>query len=86
MSIKIFLYLQVTERICNKDCTVEIENGKMIKIEKDQLVFIPVYGFHHNPEFFPNPDKFDPDRFNEENRKNQNMNAYMPFGNGKIFR
>jgi cytochrome P450 len=77
---------QVTERICNKDFTVELDDGKMVKIEKDQIVIMPVYGFHHNPKFFPNPDQFSPDRWNEENRKNQNFSAYMPFGIGEIFK
>lgn len=43
---------------------------------------IPVHCFHHDPEYFPNPDKFDPERFNEENRKNIDPDTYMPFGIG----
>jgi cytochrome P450 family 9 len=71
-----------TERICNKNCVLEIENRKLLEIEKDKTMMIPTYAFHHNPEFFPNPDKFDPDRFDDENKEMQNMNAFMPFGIG----
>ncbi|PNX54840.1 abscisic acid 8 -hydroxylase 2-like protein, partial [Trifolium pratense] len=33
---------------------------------------------HHSPHFFPQPDKFDPSRFEVPPRPN----TYMPFGNG----
>jgi cytochrome P450 len=44
-------------------------------------VWLSVYGLHHNPELWPNPDRFDPDRFyvkSEENTKRHPF-AYMPF-------
>ncbi|XP_062566717.1 cytochrome P450 3A29-like isoform X2 [Saccostrea cucullata] len=48
---------------------------------KGGTVVIPVYGLHHNPDYWPDPEKFDPDRF--ENSKNvQNKFYYMPFGLG----
>ncbi|XP_050267159.1 abscisic acid 8'-hydroxylase CYP707A1-like [Quercus robur] len=34
--------------------------------------------FHHNPEFFPDPQKFDPSRFEVAPKPN----TFMPFGNG----
>ena len=43
---------------------------------------IPTYAFHHDPEFFPDPEKFDPERFSEENKHKINPLAYMPFGAG----
>lgn len=39
-------------------------------------------GFHHNPEYFPDPEKFDPERFSDENRKNIQQQHYVPFGIG----
>lgn len=51
-------------------------------IEKDTLVFIPLYGIQHDPEIFPEPNKFDPERFSDENKKNRHPMAYLPFGEG----
>ena len=34
-----------------------------MKIPKGSIVFINVWGLHHDPVRFPNPDVFDPDHF-----------------------
>ncbi len=51
-------------------------------IPKDKTVFVSPYASHHNPRHFPNPDVFDPERFNEENEKALPRHAYLPFGAG----
>lgn len=43
---------------------------------------IPVWNFHRDPKYFPNPGKFDPDRFSEENRDKIDPDTYLPFGVG----
>ncbi|KAM7288726.1 cytochrome P450 3A8 [Ixodes scapularis] len=37
---------------------------------------------HHDPDYFPDPSKFDPDRFSEENIDNIRPYTYLPFGAG----
>ncbi|KAH7952235.1 hypothetical protein HPB52_020340 [Rhipicephalus sanguineus] len=32
-----------------------------IRVPKGCVVGVPVYAMHYDPEFFPNPEKFDPD-------------------------
>ncbi|KAJ8729802.1 hypothetical protein PYW07_016840 [Mythimna separata] len=73
------------DRICTKDYNLGRPNDKAEKdfiIRKGTGVMIPAIAFHRDPEFYPNPDKFDPERFSEENKHNIPMFAYMPFGIG----
>jgi cytochrome P450 len=51
-------------------------------VSAGETVFINIYGVHHDPRFFPNPDTFDPDRFSPENEKLLPKYAYLPFGGG----
>lgn len=53
-----------------------------IKISKDCVVLIPIYSLHHDPEFFPEPNVFNPDRFNEENINSIRPYTFLPFGAG----
>ncbi|XP_039953556.1 probable cytochrome P450 6a23 [Bactrocera tryoni] len=51
-------------------------------IEKGTMVIIPVYELHHDHQYFPNPEKFDPDRFSEAEIKTRPACTYLPFGDG----
>lgn len=56
--------------------------GTTTTIEKGRKVFIPVYGIHHDPEHYPDPEKFDPDRFTADAIQQRHSMAFLPFGNG----
>ncbi|XP_013140579.1 PREDICTED: cytochrome P450 6B5-like [Papilio polytes] len=56
--------------------------GTDVTIKKGQTVVISGWGIHHDPKYYPNPDKFDPERFSPENVKNRHSCAYLPFGAG----
>ncbi|XP_070493747.1 probable cytochrome P450 6a13 [Chironomus tepperi] len=51
-------------------------------IPKGTLIQISSYSVQHDPEYFPDPDKFDPERFNEENIKDVRPFTNLPFGDG----
>lgn len=66
-------------RLCVKDYEFEYDDKKFT-IEKDKNFYIPIYGIHHDERYFPNPHKFDPERFSVENRDNIDPDTYLPFG------
>ncbi|OXA44601.1 Cytochrome P450 3A13 [Folsomia candida] len=72
------------DRICNNDYALpETKNGgKRRIIRKGTVIAVPADAFHKDEQYFPNPFKFDPTRFNQENKAKRNPYAYMPFGIG----
>ena len=59
----------------------KVPNTNLV-IPKDTQVFIPAYAIQNDEVYYPNPKKFDPERFNDENKKNRNPMTYLPFGEG----
>nr|QUF59370.1 cytochrome p450 CYP3044B3 [Brachionus angularis] len=53
-----------------------------LKIKKGQNVVVPLWALHHDKEIYPDPEKFIPERFNEENKKLRDNCTYLPFGAG----
>jgi cytochrome P450 len=51
-------------------------------VPKGMTVFINIYGMHHRAKYFPNPERFDPDRFRPEAEKDMVRSSYIPFGGG----
>ncbi len=49
---------------------------------KDSLVMICIYALHRHPEFWDQPELFNPERFLPENMKGKAF-VYIPFGQGK---
>ncbi|XP_058449767.1 probable cytochrome P450 9f2 [Malaya genurostris] len=70
------------DRYCTKDYVYEDGSGTRFVIEKNQTVWIPTFAIHHDPKYYPDPEKFDPERFNETNRTKINSATYLPFGIG----
>lgn len=51
-------------------------------LEKGLSLFIPVAAIQMDPEFYPEPEKFDPERFSEENKASRPDYTFLPFGDG----
>lgn len=72
----------IIDRVCVKDYDYKDEDGLQLHIDKGYFVNIPIYGLHHDPQYFPDPDKFDPERFNDANKQNIVPGSFIPFGIG----
>ncbi|XP_023164604.2 probable cytochrome P450 6d4 [Drosophila hydei] len=70
--------LPMLNRECTQDYKVP-DTDHVIK--KGTPVVISLHGIHHDAEYFPDPEKYDPNRFADDS-KNYNPIAYMPFGEG----
>lgn len=64
-------------RVCADDITVQ-----GIKFKKDMPVRIMASTMYSDESVFPNPEKFDPERFSRESRDQRHQFLFMPFGMG----
>jgi cytochrome P450 len=52
------------------------------EIRAGDNVFVPIYAIHRNKTLWPDPERFDPDRFIPEAVKARHRYAYLPFAAG----
>jgi cytochrome P450 len=53
-----------------------------VAIPRGSMVIVFVYGAHHAPKYWQNPESFDTERFTKANEKLQPPFTYLPFGGG----
>jgi cytochrome P450 family 3 subfamily A len=68
---------QITDRVCSEDCVI---NG--VKFPKGMFVQIPIGAIHRDPDIWPSPKKFIPERFAPERKAEMNPYHWLPFGLG----
>lgn len=72
-------------RLCNEPVEVDMPKDKKLYFEKNQILLFPAISLHMDPEYFPDPEKYDPDRFSPENggvKAYIDRGVFMPFGIG----
>lgn len=70
-------------KVCTE--TIEFDNydGNAVRIEEGTVVQIPIYSIHNDPDLFPKPDVFNPDRFDGVDMKQlRDEGKFFPFGHG----
>lgn len=87
MSLFFFSFLETLRKypslpILTRRCTKTFSMPAGNRIEKGDRIMIPVWSLHHDPDYFPDPDKFDPERFSSENKPTIKPFTYLPFGEG----
>jgi cytochrome P450 family 9 len=83
-SLRMYPPAPTTNRVCIKDYNFPkpMEGFPNYFMTKGTILMISLYGLHRDPKYFPEPDKFDPDRFNDQNKSKIHPNTYLPFGIG----
>jgi cytochrome P450 family 6 len=66
-------------RRCNED--YKIPNTDIV-LKKGVDLIISISGLHYDPEYYPNPEVFDPERFSGENKNSRPAFTWIPFGEG----
>ena len=56
--------------------------GTELVIEKGTTIQFPIYSLHRDPEYYPDPKTFDPQRFTPDNIKTRQSFTFLPFGEG----
>ncbi|KAF2900432.1 hypothetical protein ILUMI_05749 [Ignelater luminosus] len=75
---------EITDRDSIRDYVIQpkLSGEQPIYVDANTSVWIPTYAIHRDPQYYPNPDKFDPERFSEENKNDIKPFTYLPFGAG----
>ncbi|XP_064215856.1 probable cytochrome P450 9f2 [Tribolium castaneum] len=73
-----------TDREVAKNYTIEPTkpDEKPLLLEEGMLCSIPICAIHRDEKYYPEPEKFDPERFNDENKHKINPLTFIPFGAG----
>ncbi|KAH8377097.1 hypothetical protein KR093_003425 [Drosophila rubida] len=70
-------------RICIRPTTIDLGNGKELKVEPGVSMAIPTYQLHHDDSYYPDPNAFRPERFDNGAASEFNKRGcLLPFGDG----
>lgn len=80
-TLRKYAVVPVLHRNCVKDYKI---TGTNKIIEKGVQIFIPAFPLQRDEQYYPEPEKFKPERFNEDNPAGKNLSnrPYLPFGEG----
>ncbi|MBK7476783.1 MAG: cytochrome P450 [Haliscomenobacter sp.] len=76
-SMRLYPPAWITDRMA-----VEDDAFQGVAIPKGTYIVTYFYGVHHAPEFWENPEQFQPERFDAQRVKKHTPGAYLPFGAG----
>ncbi|KAH8378484.1 hypothetical protein KR093_011652, partial [Drosophila rubida] len=69
-------------RIASDNYKLPSSDGKEIVLERGTKVYIPVNAIHNDPEIYPEPHEFRPERFEAEACQQRHPMAFLGFGDG----
>lgn len=69
-------------RMCRERYVLEVPGYDPLVIEPGTMLWLSILGIQTDPEYYPEPDKFDPERFSEKGKIGRHPQTYLPFGEG----
>uniref|UniRef100_A0A1B6KVA4 Cytochrome P450 n=1 Tax=Graphocephala atropunctata TaxID=36148 RepID=A0A1B6KVA4_9HEMI len=78
-TLRLYGSVPTLTRCCTQPYQIPDSN---VTLEKGHRVIIPTYAYHHDPQYYPDPYKFKPERFAPENSKERHPYVFLPFGEG----
>ncbi len=69
-------------RVAAVDVDLPTQTGETFHVPAGASLGLNIYLLHHDPDLWPDPDRFDPERFNADNEPHIPRYAYLPFGGG----
>ncbi|XP_029170432.1 cytochrome P450 9e2-like [Nylanderia fulva] len=68
---------QIMDRVCVKEFEFSptLLGTKPFTIKKGEAIWIPVCGLHHDPQYYKEPEMFDPERFLGERKKKSELRS-----------
>ncbi|KAF1514401.1 Cytochrome P450 4V2, partial [Eudyptula albosignata] len=76
-ALRLFPSVPLFARALREDCCI-----RGYQVPKGTNVLVITYALHRDPEMFPDPEEFRPERFLPENCKGRHPYAYVPFSAG----
>ncbi|OAD56183.1 Cytochrome P450 9e2 [Eufriesea mexicana] len=83
-SLRMYPAIVAADRLCMKpfELPPHLPGEKPHVVQKGDCLWIPIYGIQHDPKYFPEPEKFNPDRFNGDPKQFLNAGSLIAFGMG----
>uniref|UniRef100_A0A669D7S5 Leukotriene-B(4) omega-hydroxylase 2 n=1 Tax=Oreochromis niloticus TaxID=8128 RepID=A0A669D7S5_ORENI len=82
MCIKESLRLHTPVQAVSRSYTQDMVLPGNRTVPAGEICLVSIYGTHHNPIVWTNPNEFDPHRFDPGNKMSQASHAFIPFSSG----
>ncbi|KOX71588.1 Cytochrome P450 9e2 [Melipona quadrifasciata] len=76
--------IELKDAVCAKPFKLppRVPGAKSYVVQANESVCIPIYGIHHDPQYYPEPKNFNPDRFYDYSRQTIKSSSFLSFGLG----
>ncbi|XP_043518308.1 cytochrome P450 9e2-like [Frieseomelitta varia] len=83
-SLRMYPPTVISDRVCVKpfELPPRVPGAKPYVMQPNDSMWIPIYGIQHDPQYYPEPKKFNPDRFYDDPKQMSNSPSFLSFGMG----